>query len=212
MCIRDRYIYSKDERKVYFLDETGWIRFLNRHGILDDFSSSLLNNPVHFSLFSYISKQSELRHKYGSVRNILYTLKQEGVVLRTDPFEGNYAKGPKDIHGFTLDVYSKPYIPGSSLKGAFRTAILTHHILQNRRMYRKDWENLKRAAGKKRDMGKAMKELEQRLTIPLNENGNGNMVNSYFRGLSVSDAKLVSGGLCIVPVSYTHLDVYKRQV
>ena len=197
--MKSQYIYSKDERKVYFLDETGWIRFLNRHGILDDFSSSLLNTPVHFSLFSYISRQRRLQNKYGSVRNILQTMKQEGVVLRIEPFEGNYAKEPKDIHGFTLDVYSKPYIPGSSLKGAFRTAILTHHILQNRRMYRKDWENLKRAAGKKWDMGKAMKELEQRLTIPLNENGNGNMVNSYFRGLSVSDAKLVSGGLCIVP-------------
>lgn len=197
--MKSQYIYDKNEREVLFLDETGWIRFLTKHGIFDDFSSSLLSNPVHFNLFSYISRQSELRHKYGSVRNILYTLKQEGVVLRIEPFEGNYAKGPKDIHGFTLDVYSKPYIPGSSLKGASRTAILTHHILQNRRMYRKDWENLKRAAGKKWDMGKAMKELEQRLTIPLNENGNGNMVNSYFRGLSVSDAKLVSGGLCIVP-------------
>lgn len=197
--MKSQYIYDKNEREVLFLDETGWIRFLTKHGIFDDFSSSLLSNPVHFNLFSYISRQSELRHKYGSVRNILYTLKQEGVVLRIEPFEGNYAKGPKDIHGFTLDVYSKPYIPGSSLKGAFRTAILTHHILQNRRMYRKDWENLKRAAGKKWDMGKAMKELEQRLTIPLNKNGNGNMVNSYFRGLSVSDAKLVSGGLCIVP-------------
>lgn len=197
--MKSQYIYDKNERKVLFLDETGWIRFLTKHGIFDDFSNSLLSNPVHFNLFSYISRQSELRHKYGSVRNILYTLKQEGVILRTEPFEGNADKGPKDIQGFTLDVYGKPYIPGSSLKGAFRTAILTHHIIQNRRRYRKDWENLKRVAGKKRDMGKAMKELEQRLTTPLNENSNSNMVNSYFRGLSVSDAKLVSGGLCIVP-------------
>ena len=141
--MKSQYIYDKNERKVLFLDETGWIRFLTKHGIFDDFSSSLLSNPVHFNLFSYISRQSELRHKYGSVRNILYTLKQEGAILRTEPFEGIADKGPKDIQGFTLDVYGKPYIPGSSLKGAFRTAILGHHILENHRFYRNDWEDIK---------------------------------------------------------------------
>ena len=70
--MKSQYIYDKNEREVLFLDETGWIRFLTKHGIFDDFSSSLLSNPVHFNLFSYISRQSELRHKYGSVRNILY--------------------------------------------------------------------------------------------------------------------------------------------
>ena len=159
--MKSQYIYSKDERKVYFLDETGWIRFLNRHGILDDFSSSLLNNPVHFSLFSYISRQRRLQNKYGSARNILQTMKQEGAILRTDPFEGNYNKGPKDIHGFTLDVYGNPYIPGSSLKGAFRTAILMHYIFQNRKLYKQNWERLKTVAGKKCDMGKIMTQLEQ---------------------------------------------------
>lgn len=197
--MKSQYIYDKNERKVLFLDETGWIRFLTKHGIFDDFSTSLLSNPVHFNLFSYISRQSELRHKYGSVRNILYTLKQEGVILRAEPFEGIDDKGPKDIQGFTLDVYGKPYIPGSSLKGAFRTAILAHHILENRRFYRNDWEDIKTTAGKKWDMGRVMERLERNVAIAPDREGKKNMVHSYFRGLSVSDAKLVSGGLCIVP-------------
>ncbi|NLK01406.1 MAG: type III-A CRISPR-associated RAMP protein Csm5 [Clostridia bacterium] len=36
------------------------------------------------------------------------------------------------IHEFIKDAYGKPYIPGSSLKGAIRTAILAHRISENK--------------------------------------------------------------------------------
>lgn len=52
-----------------------------------------------------------------------------------------------------------PYVPGSSLKGAFRTAILTSEIRKNQRLYQSDWMNLKQAAGKKGEMGRAMDAL-----------------------------------------------------
>lgn len=196
---KSEYIYDKRAGKVHFLDESGWIRFLGRHGIMDDFANELLSNPVHLNLFGYLSHQERLGRQYGSVGNIMKAMKQEGTILRTEPYLGNRDKGPGDIAGFVLDAMGNPYIPGSSLKGAFRTAILAHHILRNRGAYRQDWENIKRAAGNQRRMGSAMDALERKAAISPDKNGKTNMVKSYFRGLTVSDAKLINGGLCVVP-------------
>lgn len=196
---KSEYIYDKRAGEVHFLDESGWIRFLGRHGIMDDFANKLLSNPVHLNLFGYLSHQERLGRQYGSVGNIMKAMKQEGAILRTEPYLGNRDKGPGDIAGFVLDAMGNPYIPGSSLKGAFRTAILAHHILKNRGAYRQDWENIKRAAGNQRRMGSAMDALERKAAISPDKNGKTNMVKSYFRGLTVSDAKLINGGLCVVP-------------
>ncbi|WP_337514433.1 type III-A CRISPR-associated RAMP protein Csm5 [Dialister succinatiphilus] len=203
---KSQYIYDKKAGEVHFLDESGWIRFLGRHGIMDDFSNALLANPLHLNLFSYLSHQDRLCREYGSIGNILHAMKKERAVLRTVPYLGNPEKAPNEIAGFVLDAKGNPYIPGSSLKGAFRTAILAHHILQNRGAYKKDWENIRRAAGNKRDMGKAMDNLEREAAIPLDKNGKRDMVKSYFRGLTVSDARLVNGGLCVVPKTDLGLD------
>lgn len=196
---KSEYIYDKRAGKVHFLDESGWIRFLGRHGIMDDFSNALLANPFHLNLFGYLSHQDRLGREYGSIGNIMHAMKQEEAILRTEPYLGNRDKGPGDIAGFVLDARGNPYIPGSSLKGAFRTAILAHYILQNRSVYRPEWEKIKRAAGYKNDMGRAMDELEKKASIPQDRYGKRNLVNSYFRGLTVSDAGLIDGGLCVVP-------------
>lgn len=206
---KSQYIYDKKAGEVHFLDESGWIRFLGRHGIMEDFSNALLANPFHLNLFGYLSHQDRLCRQYGSIGNIMHAMKQEEAILRTEPYLGNRDKGPGDIAGFVLDARGNPYIPGSSLKGAFRTAILAHHILQNRGAYSKDWENIRRAAGNKRDMGKAMDNLEREAAIPLDKNGKRDMVKSYFRGLTVSDASLVNGGLCVVPKTDLGLHTFR---
>lgn len=99
-----------------------------------------------------------------------------------------------------------PYIPGSSLKGAFRTAILSHLIRKNRGYYSKEWKEIECAAKIERPawqkvdmMGKAMDRLERKLSLAPDKDGKLDMVNSYFRGLTVSDATLVDGELCVVP-------------
>lgn len=206
---KSEYIYDKRAGEVHFLDESGWIRFLGRHGIMEDFSNVLLANPFHLNLFGYLSHQDRLCREYGSIGNILHAMKKERAVLRTEPYLGNPEKAPNEIAGFVLDARGNPYIPGSSLKGAFRTAILAHHILQNRGAYSKDWENIRRAAGNKRDMGKAMDNLEREAAIPLDKNGKRDMVKSYFRGLTVSDASLVNGGLCVVPKTDLGLHTFR---
>lgn len=200
---KSQYIYDRNERTVYFLKEEKWISFLGNHGIIDDFANELLKNPTRFNLFGYVSHQPLLLKRYRNYFGIKKALRESGALKEGEDYlastgaDGN--KGPNDIVRFIRDAEGNPYIPGTSLKGAFRTAILSHEIRKNPGMYRRDWKALEDGAGDKRKMGSAIDALERKMTLAPDKEGRLDMVRSYFRGLTVSDATLVDGGLCVVP-------------
>lgn len=84
----------------------------------------------------------------------------------------------KEIWMFCRDHYGRPYIPGSSLKGALRTAILTGLLLQKNYLQVND---------------KNAKKLEQAYlnTLKVTEDPKDEQ-NSILRGLSVSDSEIIS--------------------
>ena len=191
---KSRYIYDSGNRSVSFLREEKWISFLDKHGIMDDFASALVRGGKSFSLFGYLQNQAILQKQYRTVRNVLAAMKKEGVIDReVDYFSVGNDKGPNDIDGLVRDAEGNPYIPGSSLKGVFRTAILSREIRKSVSKYGSFWEDLKKAAGKKRDMARVMDSLERKLTMPEGKD----MAKSYFRGLTVSDAVWKKGNCCV---------------
>lgn len=195
---KDSYIYDRQNNKVYFLDEGKWAVFLGQHGLIDDFAQALTRELQRFDLFRYLGNQSQLRRTYGSVWNVIHAMQDDGVIRAEEEYYAADRNGRlNDIAGFIRDSEGNPYVPGSSLKGAFRTAILTSVIRKNQRLYQSDWMNLKQAAGKKGEMGRVMDALEKKLAIPLNQEGKRDMVDSYFRGLTVSDAIWEEGNLCV---------------
>lgn len=195
---KDSYIYDRKHNKVYFLDEGKWAVFLGQHGLIDDFAQALTRELQHFDLFHYLGNQSHLQRTYGSVWNVIRAMQDDGVIRAEEEYyAADRNARVNDIAGFIRDAEGNPYVPGSSLKGAFRTAILTSVIRKNQRLYQSDWMNLKQAAGKKGEMGRAMDALEKKLAIPLNQEGKRDMVDSYFRGLTVSDAIWEEGNLCV---------------
>lgn len=66
-------------------------------------------------------------------------LVDSGVLLKPETADVPYSKNPRnalnDIHTFIKDSEGRMYIPGSSLKGAFRTAIIATMIRKDRRRY-----------------------------------------------------------------------------
>lgn len=195
---KDSYIYDREYNQVYFLDEGKWAVFLGQHGLIDDFAQALTRDSKHFDLFRYLRNQPQLRRTYGSVWNVIHAMQDDGVIRAEEEYYAADRNGRlNDIAGFIRDAEGNPYVPGSSLKGAFRTAILASVIRKNRRLYQSDWMNLKQAAGKKGEMGRAIDALEKKLTIPLNQEEKREMVDSYFRGLTVSDAIWEEGNLCV---------------
>lgn len=92
-----------------------------------------------------------------------------------------------DVAQFVKDAYGCPYIPGSSMKGMLRTALLTQLILDNPEGYMKLY-NSSLARGK--DRGKACRAIEKSAfwTESFSTN-DGVETNDIMRYVSVSDSE-----------------------
>lgn len=195
---KTQYIYDGQKKRIYFLHENKWASFLAKHNWIDDFSNELLTPRKSYSLTMY------LKQKFDTIDKAVSVLRKEGVIAREE-FCAMGKNGPSNIMMFVKDIEGNPYIPGSSVKGAFRTAILAYILKKNHvHTYSKYWDLIEKAITAKTadDMetkiGKCMGDLEKSLTIPPNMKKEEEMVHSYFRGLQVGDAVLTKGKLSIV--------------
>lgn len=192
---KTQFIYDGQQRKIYFLDEKKWAIFLGKHKWIDDFAHALLTMRKSYSLSEYV------KGKFETVGKAISVLQKEGVITKEE-FCAMGKNGPSNIMMFVRDIEGNPYIPGSSLKGAFRTAILASALKKG--TYREYWNRIEEAATEKTadkietKINECMHDLEKALTIPDNVKKPQEMVNSYFRGLQVGDAVLKKGKLSIV--------------
>lgn len=115
-----------------------------------------------------------LKQKFDTIDKAVSVLRKEGVIAREE-FCAMGKNGPSNIMMFVKDIEGNPYIPGSSVKGAFRTAILAYILKKNHvHTYSKYWDLIEKAITAKTadDMetkiGKCMGDLEKSLTIPPN--------------------------------------------
>ncbi|GHV44902.1 CRISPR type III-associated RAMP protein Csm5 [Synergistales bacterium] len=93
----------------------------------------------------------------------------------------------KGISSFMRDGFGKPYIPGSSLKGALRTAVLSRLVLEDSASYRQaagdDW-----ISGKRNDRSGGLIEAKAFRSLKFNDRNSDDAVNDIFRALIVSDS------------------------
>lgn len=110
-----------------------------------------------------------------------------------------------DISTFIKDARNAPYIPGSSIKGVFRTALMVSEVLKNREKYRERLDALyiesKRETRRNRNyLKREIEALETEIfnTLEANKKNKKDATNSVMRGLLVSDSKPLSlNNLCL---------------
>lgn len=96
------------------------------------------------------------------------------------------------------DPYGKPYIPGSSLKGMFRTILLAADVGVNREKYNSERRTLSGAVDAKKIrtayLSRETKQLEAKRYNTLNRKPNGKMdaVNDVMSGFIMSDSEPLS--------------------
>ena len=111
---------------------------------------------------------------------------------------------PKKIVSFTKDAYLNPYIPGSTIKGMIRNALLCYRVHNARDRYRRYVDELQRASGMggkpETFLEKETKNLENAVfnTLERDEANPANAVNSIMSGLIVSDSKPIDNGKLIL--------------
>ena len=105
---------------------------------------------------------------------------------------------PKEIEAFVKDAYGMPYVPGSTLKGMFRTALIADEIQKCPEKYERTGREIQSAsaerANRKQCLARETKRLEQQIFYTLNrdEKKPANAVNDNLSGLHVGDSQPVS--------------------
>ena len=197
------YLYDRKMQEVYFLNESKWITFLHHHHLIDDFAAYVQN------VTKAIQQKEPFRGKNvwewlqskniadSEIRSLGIRCARAAVNTLEDSRKGTL----NDIDCQMALSDGRPYIPGSSIKGAFRTGMLCSMIKKNPEKYRLYWEELiKWRKSNLYDKRKTWSAIVQRmeseflakLTIP-SEKRLTNEVKSVMRGLLVSDA------VCIAP-------------
>ena len=212
------YLYDSTNQYVYFINEGKWITFLMRHNLIDAFADRLMNiagskqNTVE-SLWDW------LVHKGISEDELKGLGERKAKATTLEVSEGG-KRSLNDIHVQMATAEGQPYIPGSSIKGALRTAILFHLIKNDYESYQNYWEDIERLvhSGKNKisvfvnnykktiSFDSIMKEMDKKAFSrmgfkKIEWNGKPKYAtdeaNSMMRGLHVSD------GFCVEPVTET---------
>lgn len=208
---KNGYVLEKDGRNnlVYFVNETKFALWLNRHNQMELFTGRLMRGDRQFSLYFYFLDYC--RNDRNKLRSLLQELVQDGVL--TSPVVAEVTVGNSkdrknslnDIHRAMRDSEGRLYIPGSSFKGMLRTAILYGLIdksPEKQRYWKEFAEGIRRSRGKaweiKRASGDVAGRIEEELLIPKNAKGKHDMVNSLMRYIQVSDSTPCRKGSVIV--------------
>ncbi|HOT98546.1 MAG TPA: type III-A CRISPR-associated RAMP protein Csm5 [bacterium] len=102
--------YISFKNRLYVISEPILARLLAEEGHLDGFTRTLGAEGKGFSLKKYLSSRDLLYEKI---------LEQIAHYICNSRFEEI-----KELRPFSRDAFSRPYVPGTSIKGALRTAVL----------------------------------------------------------------------------------------
>lgn len=118
------YLYDSRRQKVYFLNLHQWHMFIYKHMLLEKYESYLANFRDKQSLLEWLRMQG---YDIDDVRIVVTSEAQATVNL----MDNEKKKTLNDINRHIQQPDGSLYVPGSSIKGVFRTAIL-YSLLQKR--------------------------------------------------------------------------------
>lgn len=118
------YLYDSRRQKVYFLNLHQWHMFIYKHMLLEKYESYLANFRDKQSLLEWLRMQG---YDIDDVRIVVTSEAQATVNL----MDNEKKKTLNDINRHIQQPDGSLYVPGSSIKGVFRTAIL-YKLLQKR--------------------------------------------------------------------------------
>ncbi len=175
------YIFDKNQQIFKLVDMAKLGEICSKKGLNKKFVDFFLD-PRQAELYRFLVDNRFSPKEYE--QTVQYCLKSQDSHLETHAI--------KEIYLFTQNGQGEFYVPGSSVKGALRTAILTNMLLdekgKNKQEYINDVNNNLTKIRKYRD------KTEPRLlnTLNINETKSEDAVNSIMRGIIVSDSEPIS--------------------
>ena len=118
------YLYDSRRQNVYFLNMHQWHMFIYKHMLLEKYESYLANFRDKQSLLEWLQMQGY------DIDDVLTVITSEALAT-VNLMDSERKKTLNDINRHIQQPDGSLYVPGSSIKGVFRTAIL-YSLLQKR--------------------------------------------------------------------------------
>lgn len=124
---KKEFIYSERDEKVYIPDMGRFFSFLSSRGLEDAYTEYMLYSG-NKDLGRWLYEQQIYRKEY--LEFIAYTLDAGDALIDSGRGGNTKDSGAKarEILRFVKDAKGRPYVPGSSIKGMTRTALLAYEI------------------------------------------------------------------------------------
>lgn len=168
---KKEYMYNTRNGKVSFLNEQKFFDFLVTHDLVDKYSQFMLSEQS--NLWAFLTKDCGISD--AELKTLIRYQIEVGDALDAE-------HSLKEIHAFQRDAQGRAYIPGSSIKGAMRTAWLLNAVLADR------------TSGHSLAPGRRAAFPEEKYVNQLHlrtlKDGSiaSDAVNSIFRGIQISDS------------------------
>lgn len=168
------YYNDWKNKKVHFINISKMFSLIAMNGLVDEYERYYLNRPFN-DLYSFFKNCKFSKIEIDSITE--YTANVGDALV-----EG---KALSAIQQFMRSSNNKAYIPGSSLKGYLRTAILW-------KMIRLDKKSIKDS--------ESLKEIEKKYlyTLTLNKKKPYDEVNCIMRAISISDSEFIDNDRMIL--------------
>lgn len=115
---KSQYLYDFRDKKVYIPDERKFFNWIIDKELIDSYERFIMGGRRYSNLFNWIDKNNL---KKDFLRIVDYTLDTSSIYTSKDVWFNDIAKMIKDKD-------NNPYIPGSSLKGFIRNAIINYEF------------------------------------------------------------------------------------
>lgn len=198
------YLYDPKKQKAYFLNIHAWHKFIYEHKLLQDYEDYIIKDRKN-NLLTWLKGKN---FSIDDVSSVIINVAD----VKVNTLDVTKKQTANDIHRHIRHLDGKLYIPGSSIKGVFRTAILYNLLQKKKKIKEAYWQQveqkkeiLRKAFDEKanprniqikdvKDAGKSLERMAQRMetellhTLIIKDTENGNVVCSAMRGLQVSDS------------------------
>lgn len=207
------YLYDAKQQKIYFLNLHEWHKFIFTHDLLTQYEAYIKDFRNTKNLLNWLQGQG-----YG-IDDV------QACVTHAASAEVNTADPKKkqtlnDVNQHIQQPDGSLYVPGSSLKGVFRTAVLYKLLQQKPAVAKRYWgkvqEEMTKYNFKPVFLNRLTSDLEAELlhTLQLEERGRSvkpkNAVCSALRGLQVSDS-YASKNIEVAVLQKVDVDLNKKE-
>ena len=177
---KKEYIFDEKKGRVKIIDVNKMIGFICKDkNLMRDYEKLMMSGDKNDDLQSFFNDHKISEKDY------------KNWILRECNVKGNFNR--EDINTFVRDGRGEAYIPGSSLKGMFRTVILSYLI----RHADEEYKNEMRARVAEDLSDEHLDEVDKEMSVKflhskLTDSDRKDMVNSIMRGLIISDSKKIA--------------------